>query len=84
MVHAHAMGPKKWEGVVGIGFVGIGIGAQTNRSSSGGVDASEAASMGTRGRIAAVAEEAIAAIRHLVPTDAASEASMPQDDDLFV
>lgn len=32
----------------------------------------------------AVAEEAIAAIRQLVPTDAASEASTPQDDDLFV
>lgn len=32
----------------------------------------------------AVAEEAIAAIRPLVPTDAASEASVPQEDDLFV
>tara|TARA_B110000902_G_scaffold95773_1_gene113312 strand:+ start:4051 stop:5868 length:1818 start_codon:yes stop_codon:yes gene_type:complete len=32
----------------------------------------------------AVAEEAIAAIRHFVPVDAASEASTPQDDDLFV
>lgn len=32
----------------------------------------------------AAAEEAIAAIRHLVPIDAASEASAPQNDNLFV
>ena len=31
-----------------------------------------------------VAEEAITAIRHFVPTDAASEASAPPEDDLFV